>query len=178
MRGRYNTAARPQWYPFAEDLARPLRARDDGRFVQLQELEVRRRPTGAKLPTGWDRSRIRDSGDVVAAFRAFTDARDQESFMAIFLDGRNRVVGFSEIARGGTSSVDVDPKVLLRRALAANASAIIVAHNHPSEDPAPSSEDREITRRLSEAGNTVGVPIMDHVVIGRDAYFSFQAGQK
>ena len=145
-RGRYRFDTTARQYPLAEDLSSPLTARDGDRLVQLQDLEVKRRPTGVKLPAGWDRARVRDSGDVVVAFRAFTDARDQESFMAIFLDGRNRVIGFSEVARGGTSRVDVEPKVLLRRALASGASAMIVAHNHPLEDPTPSPDDRELTR--------------------------------
>jgi DNA repair protein RadC len=82
------------------------------------------------------------------------------------------VIAISQISSGGVSGTVVDPKVVFRAALLANASAVIFAHNHPSGDVAPSPDDLALTRRLGEAGELIGCPLLDSVVIGDGRYYS------
>ena len=89
-----------------------------------------------------------------------------ESFWSIHVDARNRIVGVVCHSRGGWSASVVRPREVFCAALLAGASSIILAHNHPSGDPAPSREDIQITRQLIEAGTMLGVRVLDHVIIG------------
>ena len=92
-------------------------------------------------------------------------ASDRENFYVISLDARNRVIGVEENARGSVTGVEVHPREIFKGALMMNAAAIIVAHNHPSGDNVASREDIELTRRLVKAGQLVGVPVLDHVIV-------------
>lgn len=90
----------------------------------------------------------------------------QEVFLALGLNTRHRVQAVYEVSRGTLSSALVHPREVFGPALRIGVAAIIVGHNHPSGDPEPSSEDVELTRRLREAGELLGVPLLDHFVIG------------
>ena len=91
----------------------------------------------------------------------------QECFWIIPLNARNRVMSAPVmITRGLANSAPVHPREAFRPAIVAGASAIIIAHNHPSGDPTPSAEDIIVTKRLIEAGKVVGIAVMDHVIIG------------
>ena len=96
-----------------------------------------------------------------------------ESFKVILLNRANRVLGVSQIGIGGTSSVVVDQKLVFIVALKANASSLILAHNHPSGDTSPSEQDRRITKKLVEIGRVLDIAILDHIIICPDKYFSF-----
>lgn len=99
----------------------------------------------------------------------------QERTGALYLNARNRLLRDDpEIYRGTLDRAVVEPRELLKRALLANAAALIVYHNHPSGDPSPSREDREFTRRLASAADLVGLRLLDHVVVGRDGCVSFR----
>jgi DNA repair protein RadC len=99
----------------------------------------------------------------------------QERTGALYLNARNRLLrDDSEIYRGTLDRAVVEPRELLKRALLSNAAALIVYHNHPSGDPAPSREDREFTRRLASAADLVGLRLLDHVVVGREGCVSFR----
>jgi DNA repair protein RadC len=99
----------------------------------------------------------------------------QERTGALYLNARNRLLrDDSEIYRGTLDRAVVEPRELLKRALLANAAALIVYHNHPSGDPSPSREDREFTRRLASAADLVGLRLLDHVVVGREGCVSFR----
>lgn len=120
------------------------------------------------------------SKDVVLAFRAFGWAESaREHVAAFYLDPKGYPVGYSLISVGTVSSSLVHPREVFAPALFACASAVVVAHNHPTGDPTPSPEDCAITRRLAEAGRILGVEVLDHVVIGNGppdavgAFFSF-----
>lgn len=99
--------------------------------------------------------------------------RPHEVFAALFLDSRHRLIEFRELFRGTVDGAAVHPREVVREALALNAAALIVAHNHPSGDPEPSAEDRAATRRLQRAGRLLGVELLDHVVVARDGWCSF-----
>lgn len=98
---------------------------------------------------------------------------EHEVFSALFLDSQHRVICFEELFRGTIDSASVYPREVVKRALACNAAAVILAHNHPSGDPEPSEGDRLITQRLKEALDLVEVRIIDHIVVGVEECKSF-----
>ena len=97
----------------------------------------------------------------------------KEVFWTVLLDGRNRVIDIDEVAVGTLTSTLVHPREVFTAAMHVGAVNIIVAHNHPSGDPDPSTEDIALTRRLAQAGEVVGIKILDHIVIGDDRFSSF-----
>lgn len=90
----------------------------------------------------------------------------QEIMAAVAVDTRNQAIGWAECYRGTLSRTAVEPRLLLQFALGLNAAGIIIAHTHPSGDPTPSAEDLAFTRRLAEAGELLGVRLVDHLIIG------------
>ena len=103
----------------------------------------------------------------------WADAR-AECFGMLLLDSRNRLLGEELLSRGGWSASVVRPREVLRHALLAGAPALILYHNHPSGDPAPSPEDVQITRQLVEAGHLLGVRVLDHLIVGAEGYASLR----
>jgi DNA repair protein RadC len=97
----------------------------------------------------------------------------QERFLTLLLDSRHRVIREVEVSRGSLDQSLVHPREVFGPALRESAAALVLVHNHPSGDPEPSREDREVTRRLEDAGELLGIGILDHVVIGADGYVSF-----
>ena len=116
---------------------------------------------------------LRLSSDVYRFLQRRARAWDREHFLMLPLDGKNRVLGFEVVSVGTLSASLVHPREVFKAAILANAAAIVVAHNHPSGDPTPSAEDRAITQRLKQAGELLGVRVLDHVVLGADRYYSF-----
>ncbi|MFA9430866.1 RadC family protein [Egicoccus sp. AB-alg2] len=92
--------------------------------------------------------------------------RDRERCVAAFLDTKHRVLRVSTISIGSVDHTFMSPRDVFRDALLANASALVLAHNHPSGDPEPSRDDQAVTRRLARAGELVGVQLLDHLVVG------------
>lgn len=100
--------------------------------------------------------------------------REQEQFLAVLLTAKNQLIGVEEITVGTQTSTLVHPREIFKPAIRRSAHAIILAHNHPSGDPTPSREDREVTRRMIEAGRVIGIEVLDHLVIGKRRYVSFR----
>ena len=98
----------------------------------------------------------------------------KEQFLVILLDAKNKVIGTEVISEGSMSSTVIHPRDVFQPALLQHASAVVVAHNHPSGDPQPSAEDRELTKVLVAAGKTMLIPVLDHVIIGDGSYYSFE----
>jgi DNA repair protein RadC len=96
----------------------------------------------------------------------------QEVFLVIGIDVRNALLEVVEVARGSVSGVEVHPREVFRPLVRMAAAAAVVVHNHPSGDPTPSQEDLDLTRRLREVGALVGIPILDHVVVGSQGFRS------
>jgi DNA repair protein RadC len=109
-------------------------------------------------------------------FETFSFLRQEtkEYFISLHLDGKNRLSCIDVISVGSLNQSIVHPREVFKTALLSSAAAIIVLHNHPTGDPSPSREDIEITRRLREAGELLGIKILDHIIIG-DTYLSFTA---
>jgi hypothetical protein len=95
-----------------------------------------------------------------------------ECFWVVMLDSRGRPVGRSKVARGTLTACLVHPREVFAPAIRARAAGVVVVHNHPSGDPAPSVEDVRLTERLREAGDLLGIPLIDHIVLGRDGHRS------
>lgn len=98
----------------------------------------------------------------------------EEVFILITLNTKNIVTGYFEVHRGTINTSLVHPREVFKRALLNNARYIMVAHNHPSGDPNPSKEDIQITERLKEAGNLLGINLLDHIIVGDDKYISLK----
>jgi DNA repair protein RadC len=98
----------------------------------------------------------------------------QERFYVVSLDARNRVIRKHLVAVGSLAAVVVHPREVFRPLLRDGAAAAIVLHCHPSGDPRPSVEDHDITDRLTKAGQLLGIIVLDHLVVGKEGYFSFR----
>lgn len=98
---------------------------------------------------------------------------DREHFLALALDGKGRVVAIEEISVGTATASLVHPREVMKGLILANAVSFICVHNHPSGDPKPSAEDESLTRRLKEAGELIGIRLVDHVVLGAERFVSF-----
>lgn len=111
---------------------------------------------------------IFDTPDVVANhFRTLIAGEEVERFWALCLDRKNRLIRRIEVTKGTATSCLVHPREVFREAIRLSASAIIVAHNHPSGDPAPSRADIQVTRQLRESAKVIGIDLLDHIVLGR-----------
>jgi DNA repair protein RadC len=102
------------------------------------------------------------------------DEEAEETMILLALDTKCKPTGLFEVSRGSLDSAIVHPREIYKRAIMANASSIILAHNHPSGDPTPSQEDIEITKRIAEAGRILGIELHDHIVIGENTYISLK----
>jgi DNA repair protein RadC len=114
----------------------------------------------------------RGAGAVAGLLRPLLEHETSERFVALLLNGKHRVQGFAEVSRGTLTSSLVHPREVFSPAIRELAAAVIVAHNHPSGDPEPSLEDIEVTKRLHEAGKILGVPLLDHIIVGEAGSFT------
>jgi DNA repair protein RadC len=114
------------------------------------------------------------TADAAAEHLGFLSKEAVEVFGVLLLDGKHKVIGWAETSRGTVNCSLVHPREVFGPALRMGATCIIVAHNHPSGDPAPSVEDIKVTERLIEAGKLLGVPLMDHVIIGNETHYAFR----
>jgi DNA repair protein RadC len=115
---------------------------------------------------------IRGPEDIARMLMRRFSGMAQECFIVIGVDVRNQLVAEVEVARGTLVAVEVHPREVFRPLIRMSAAGAIVAHNHPSGDPTPSSEDLELTRRLREVGEMIGIPIIDHVVVAGSRFRS------
>lgn len=120
--------------------------------------------------------RIQGPQDVVHLLADLRN-RNQEEFRVIMLNTKGWVLGMEEVFRGGLDRVQVFPREVFRAAVSHAAASIIVAHNHPSGDPVPSRQDRELTQRLEECGELMGIAVLDHIIVGRSRHVSLHLGQ-
>lgn len=113
---------------------------------------------------------------VAKMIKQMTDGSDRELVYVVSVDSKNKPIATELISMGGVNSSIVDIGNIFKHALLANATGVIIAHNHPSGDVTPSVEDIRITKRIEEAGKLLSLPLLDHVVVGdieTDVYYSF-----
>lgn len=123
-----------------------------------------------------DRLKVVTSSDAAEAFRSVwkQSIEYKESFYALYLNRNNRVLGIHKISEGGLSGTLIDVRCIFQVALKANACSVIVAHNHPSGNDLASEQDKTITRKIKEAGLTLDIPLLDHLImLPGDGYASF-----
>jgi len=125
----------------------------------------------SELPT--TQAEICKPSDVHRIIAPLAAMEEVEVCWVLILNTRNKVVAQVEVTRGILNSSLLHPREVFRLAVAHGAAGIVVAHNHPGGDPTPSADDRAVTRQLVEAGRVMDIPVMDHVVVGTDKYFSF-----
>jgi DNA repair protein RadC len=135
----------------------------------LAALELGRR---AAVESPGERDRIRGPADVHLRLGPRVRDLPQEEFYALLLDSRHRVLREALITRGTLDASLISPREVFRLAVVEGAAAVILAHNHPSGDPAPSPDDRAVTRQIVEAGRALGIPVLDHVILGDGRYVS------
>jgi DNA repair protein RadC len=117
---------------------------------------------------------VKEAVDALAWFRPRLAGLAREELHALMLDRRHRVLAYLELSRGNEAHTIVDPRQVFREALLHRASAVIVAHNHPSGDPAPSGADVDVSLRLEQAGRLLGVELLDHLVVAGGRWCSLR----
>jgi len=96
-----------------------------------------------------------------------------EQFYVLLLDRKNQLYAFKQISSGGVSATFTDPKLIFQTALLCHATQIILVHNHPSGNIQPSNNDLQMTKRLKEVGELLELPVLDHVIVTEESYYSF-----
>ncbi len=135
-------------------------------------LELGRRLNEARA----ERGTVNSPDDVAELLGARLRRLDREHFVVVLLDTKNHLLGSELIAVGSLDASIVHPREVFKAAIRKSASAMILVHNHPSGDPEPSEADLVCTRRLEEAGRVLGIPVLDHVIIGDGRYRSLRQG--
>lgn len=121
-----------------------------------------------------DMGHVRRADDIRGLVEKVFAGEAQEVFVVFYLSTQNDVTGYSEVTRGTLDASLVHPREVFRGAILANASSIIVAHNHPSGDLTPSRADRDVTLKLQAAALVMGIDLLDHVITSHRGHFSFR----
>ncbi len=117
---------------------------------------------------------FRSAADVFERYRFPLSGCSVEVFVVVLLDVKHRPLREERVSTGILDGSLIHPREVFAAAVRERAAAILLLHNHPSGDPAPSAQDREVTRRLRSAGGILGIPVVDHVILGDAAFFSFR----
>jgi DNA repair protein RadC len=143
--------------------------------MRLRELTVRytvrKNSEGQPVVVGRTLCNPRDTA---ASLMTVLQDEHAEVFAILCVTTKHRVIAYHEVSRGTLDSTLVHPREIFKAVLLANAAAIVAAHNHPSGDPTPSPDDLELTNRLAAAGDVLGIPMLDHIIIGDGCYYSFK----
>lgn len=121
-----------------------------------------------------ERVRIRGPKDAALHLMPFLRFEPREKFALLLLNTKGHVLSVSIVAEGGLSSAYVEPRAVFGEAMRHSAASVILAHNHPSGDPAPSKEDIRLTERLIKAGKLLDIPVHDHIIIGDNKFISLK----
>ncbi len=150
---------------------RAIKGIGPAKLAQLKAcLEMARRLGQKKWQAG---ETLRSPENVFLHFQNRFRKERREIFYVVLLTNKNRKIREVKISEGSLTASLVHPREVFHPAIRESAAAVLFVHNHPSGDPAPSQADIEITRRLKDVGETMGIRVLDHVVIGQDQYFSF-----
>jgi DNA repair protein RadC len=133
-------------------------------------LEIGRRREAA---IAIDKITIKGSTDIAAYIKSLLRDRENEVFGVVYLNQANRIKHYEVISVGGLTGTVADPRIIFKKALAADATSIILFHNHPSGNLQPSNADKELTRKIIQAGTLFDIRILDHIIVSEYGYFSF-----
>ena len=139
--------------------------------IIIAALELGRRIASAEPLL---RDSITSPEDGVALLMPRLRYEAKEHFLVVLLNSKNKVLEIKQISEGSLNSSVVHPREVFAPAVLHHAAAILTAHNHPSGDPTPSKEDKDLTNTLVQAGKYMGIPVLDHIIIGDARYFSFK----
>ncbi len=134
-------------------------------------VELGRRLVAEPLPRGQP---ITTPSDLEPHLRGLLSGTLRESFVVVLLDGKHRPMRSERVSEGCLTWSVVHPREVFAPAVRESAGAVIVAHNHPSGDPTPSRQDVEVTTRLEQVGDMLGIPLLDHLILGRDRCVSMK----
>lgn len=118
------------------------------------------------------RIQLRSPGDVASLLTKYFEDKANEEFLVVMLDAAHSAIGILRASVGGLAASIVEPREVFRAAILGNAAAVVLAHNHPSGNTEPSREDIRITRQLVEAGKIMGIPVLDHLIVGGRTFTS------
>ena len=118
---------------------------------------------------------VKTPDEVVSLVRGRLKGKKKEHFLTLLLDTRNQLIKVSEISVGSLDTSIVHPREVFREAISASAASVIFVHNHPSGDPEASEDDIKLTKRLAEAGEIMGIDVLDHIIIGDKEYLSLKS---
>ena len=116
---------------------------------------------------------FRKGADFFARYGPMLKGRRREVFITALLDTKNRLIRDEKVSEGTLTETIVHPREVFNRAIRESANTVALIHNHPSGDPRPSRDDRNLTERLVEVGNLVGIHVLDHIIVGNGRFFSF-----
>ena len=135
-------------------------------LIRLKMIKIR------ELPSIWEKL---NRPDKVAEFAMqLLDGADKEHLLVISISAKCQPLAFEIVSIGSVDSAFVVPREVFKHAIICNAAGILLVHNHPSGDCEPSTEDKNVTQRIRKAGELLGIQVYDHVIIGRESYYSFQ----
>ena len=117
---------------------------------------------------------VKTPDDIVGVVRGRLKGKKKEHFLAVLLDTRGRLIKVSEISVGSLDTSIVHPREAFKEAISASAASVIFVHNHPSGDPEASEDDIKLTKRLAEAGEIMGIDVLDHIIIGDKEHLSLK----
>ena len=120
-----------------------------------------------------EKLKVITSADAASIFKPLLSDLPHEEFWILLLNRNNLVIDKVMVSQGGLSGTVIDVRLILKKAIDKLACSIILCHNHPSGNLVPSEADKEITRKIKEAGKHMDIPVLDHVIIGNGSYFSF-----
>ena len=126
-----------------------------------------------RLPQHQDKKKISSAKEVAQMYLPKTKDLQKEHFIAIYVDTKNNIIAQETITIGILNSSLVHPREVFHGAIKHLAHAIIILHNHPSGDPEPSAEDLQVTKILEKTGKLMGIPLLDHIILGKDTWWSW-----
>jgi len=159
-----------------------LSGRSIGEFIRLKGIgqakavtlvaafEIRRRIASVNRP---DKIKVHSPESVAKHYMPRLETAKQEEFSVILLDTANNIIGEHVISRGSLNASVVHPREVFKKAITDSAARVILIHNHPSGNPEPSSDDKNVTGILVKAGEIIGIHVVDHIIIAGRRYFSF-----
>lgn len=139
----------------------------------LASIELCKRAMRAKVY----RMQVHSAIDLVDWFKVEYGSLSQEVFVVVYLNVKGYVIHHKVLSKGTLDEATVHPRDIFKEAYLQNASSIICIHNHPSQDPTPSQEDHALTKKIGSIANMTGIQFLDHIVVGKDAYYSFLSHQ-
>lgn len=137
------------------------------RIAAALELGIRR--NAARIP----KIQVTRSSDIADFLRAHLEFRKQEVFAVVFLNRANKITHWEMISEGGLTGTIADPRVILKKALDNQSTALILCHNHPSGNLKPSKADELLTQKIKQAADLLDIRVIDHIIVSQEGYFSF-----